>query len=228
LNLKILLQFSGLFISLSGIAHLSCTKSPAHANHATRKMLFSYAFTVKDIPFRANRVDVWLPVPQSDSRQIISNLEVTSEYPYSFETDPEYGNSILKVEANGDTPDSLAVLVNFSVTRTGYHFLEEKDQSPQTASEKIQRRFLASDRLIPIDGKIAEEAIKVVTNDMPPLEKAKAIYDHVAGTLKYDKSGSGWALEMRSMPVMFAKAIAPISIRCSSEWRERAAYRRVL
>ncbi len=184
-----------LFISLAGAAGLlSCTKSPAHSNDLTRRIQFSYAFTVKNIPPDAKRVDIWAPVPQSDAWQSISNLEVRCQAPYSFETEPEYGNSILRVSANGSVPDSLSVVMNFSVTRTGYHLLKGEDESVGAVSEKIRQRFLAPDRLIPIDGKIAEEAKKVVREDMPPLEKARAIYDHVARTLKYDKSGAGWGL----------------------------------
>lgn len=182
-------------IILAGAAGLlSCTKSPAHSNDLTRRIQFSYAFTVKNIPPDAQRVDIWAPVPQSGAWQSISNLEVTSEFPYSFETEPEYGNSILRVSANGSFPDSLSVVMSFSVTRNGYHLLEDEDESREVVSEKIRQRFLAADRLIPIDGKIAEEAKSIVRDDMPPLEKARAIYDHVASTLRYDKSGIGWGL----------------------------------
>ncbi|MCI0694825.1 transglutaminase-like domain-containing protein [candidate division KSB1 bacterium] len=189
------LQFGALFITLAGVAaHLSWTKSPAAARHASREMHLSYAFAVKNIPSEANRVDIWAPVPQSDARQSISNLKVECDYPYSFETEPEYGNSILKVEASGSIPESLSVVMNFSVTRTGYHLLQENDQPSETASEKTRQRFLAPDRLVPIDGKIAGEAKKVVRDDMTPLEKARAIYDHVAETVTYDKTPTnrGW------------------------------------
>lgn len=57
-----------------------------------------------------------------------------------------------------------------------------------------RQRFLAPDRLVQIDGKIAGEAKKVVRDDMTPLENARAIYDHVATTVTYDKSPTnrGW------------------------------------
>jgi transglutaminase-like putative cysteine protease len=187
------LQVGAFFIILAGVAaHLSCTKSPAAARHATRKMQFSYAFTVKGIPSETNRVDIWVPVPQSDARQSISNLKVECDYPYSFDTEPEYGNSILRVEASGSIPESLLVMMNFSVTRTGYHLLQEKDQPSEKASEKNLQRFLAPDRLVPIDGKIADEAKKVVSDGMTTLEKARAIYDHVARTVAYNRTGTGW------------------------------------
>ncbi|HDP99898.1 MAG TPA: transglutaminase domain-containing protein [bacterium] len=187
------LKLGGLFIIISFIAaYFYSSKSRAHTSYATREMQFSYAFTVKNIPPEAKHVDIWAPVPQSDSRQNISNLEIRCDYPYSFEIGPEYQNPLLKVAANGSIPESLSVSMNFSVTRTAYHFLKEKDQPSATISEKARRRFLAPDHLVPIDGRIADEAKKVVRDDMTPLEKARAIYDHVAGTVTYDKSGAGW------------------------------------
>jgi len=170
----------------------SCTKETARANNTNRKMQFSYAFTVKNIPAGAQVVDIWAPVPQSDARQTIANLEVKCDYPYSFETEPEYNNSILKVQAAGSLPESLNVAVNFFVTRNGYHILENQDKNSGQTTEAMRQRCLAPDRLVPIDGKVADELKNVVHDGMTPLEKARAIYDHVAGTMSYDKSGTGW------------------------------------
>ncbi len=170
----------------------SCTKMTARANNATRKMQFTYAFTVKNIPTGASKVDIWVPVPQSDSRQTIANLEVKCSFPYDFETEPEYHNSILHVQAPGSLPESLAVAMNFGVTRTGYHILQNKDKASVEITEAYMQRFLSPDRLVPIDGKVSNELKGVVREGMTPLEKARAIYDHVASTMTYDKSGTGW------------------------------------
>ncbi|MDW7681749.1 MAG: transglutaminase domain-containing protein, partial [bacterium] len=186
-----LLQLGVLFISLAGIAaHLSCTNT--RASHSIREIQLSYAFTVTGIPPNAKHVEIWAPVPQSDQWQQIANLQVECDYPYSFESEPEYDNSILRVATNGSIPESLSVSMNFTVTRTAYHILEESDQATATISEKSRQRFLAADALVPIDGKIAEEANRVVNDDMSPLEKARAIYDHVTGTVTYGKDGIGW------------------------------------
>jgi transglutaminase-like putative cysteine protease len=170
----------------------SCTKETARANNTNRKMQFFYAFTVKNIPAGAQTVDIWAPVPQSDARQTIANLEVKCDYPYSFETEPEYNNSILKVQAAGSLPESLKVAMNFFVTRNGYHILQNDDKNSAQTTEAMRQRSLAPDRLVPVDGKVADELKNVVAEGMTPLEKARAIYDHVAGTMSYDKSGDGW------------------------------------
>lgn len=186
------LLFGGLFISLVGMAAHVWSGTTSHRTDAARTTAFSYAFTVKNIPPKANRVDIWTPIPQSDARQSISDLKITCNYPYSFEREPEYGNSVLRIEASGSIPESVSVSVNFSVTRTGYHHLDGEDQPFGRASEKTRQRFLAPDLLVPINGKIAEEAKRVVSDTMSPLEKARAIYDHVGRTVTYDKTGTGW------------------------------------
>jgi len=174
-------------------AHLtSCTKDTARANNMNRKMQFTYAFTVKNIPADAQTVDIWTPVPQSDERQTIGHLEVQCNYPYSFETEPEYNNSILRVQAAGSLPESLAVAMNFSVTRHGYHILQNQDKNSGQTSEAALQRALAPDHLVPLDGKVLDEVKQVVREDMTTLEKARAIYDHVVQTVSYDKSGTGW------------------------------------
>jgi transglutaminase-like putative cysteine protease len=133
-----------------------------------------------------------LPLPQSDVHQTISDLEIRTTSPYSFESEPEFGNSILKIDADGSIPESISVSVNFWVTRTEYHVLEGGSSPFESVSENMRQRFLAPDLLVPVDGRIAEEAQKVVREEMSPLEKARAIYDHVRGTVTYDKTGTGW------------------------------------
>jgi transglutaminase-like putative cysteine protease len=170
----------------------SCGKMNARANNATRKMQFTYGFTVKNIPAGASQIDIWAPAPQSDDRQTITGLDVKCSYPYSFENEPEYGNSILHVQGNGALPESLEVAMNFAVTRNGYHILQNKDKGASQMTDAILQRSLAPDRLVPLDGKVEDELNKVVRDNMAPLDKARAIYDHVVATMTYDKSGTGW------------------------------------
>ena len=159
-----------------------------------RTMNFSYAFAVKNIPPQSKRVYIWVPIPQSDSRQNISDFTVTCSYPHSIYTEVEYGNSILRIEATDDIPINLPVSINFQVTRTGYQVLDEKHQQPTTISPESLKRFLSADRLVPIDGKISSEAQRVVQLSLPVLQKARALYDHVVTTMKYDKTGTGWGM----------------------------------
>lgn len=52
-------------------------------------------------------------------------------------------------------------------------------------------RLVAPDTLIPTDGKIKELAVEVTGSQTGAVAKAKAAYDYLFQTMRYDKSGSG-------------------------------------
>src|SRR4029453_6206567 len=51
---------------------------------------------------------------------------------------------------------------------------------------------LQPDRLVPTNGRIRQLALDVTKGKRSDVEKARAIYEHVTRTVKYDKSGTGW------------------------------------
>jgi transglutaminase-like putative cysteine protease len=157
-----------------------------------RTMQFSYSVTVRNIPAGAERVNVWMPIPRSDANQQISRLHINCPHPYSTYVDPEYGNSVLKVDAIVDTPADLSVSIDFEVTRENYRVVDDVIQSRVEPSREAIARYLQPDRLVPIDGEIKEEAEKVAKGSKSDLEKLRAMYDYVVSTVSYDKSGSGW------------------------------------
>ena len=46
--------------------------------------------------------------------------------------------------------------------------------------------------LVPVTGLPADLAVKVTEGKTQPLDKARAIYDYVFTTMRYDKTGTGW------------------------------------
>jgi len=63
---------------------------------------------------------------------------------------------------------------------------------PVALSSKERLQDLQPDALVPITGVPADLAAKVTEGKTEPLEKARAIYDYVFSTLRYDKTGTGW------------------------------------
>jgi hypothetical protein len=55
-----------------------------------------------------------------------------------------------------------------------------------------RKQDLAPDKLVPITGEPAELAAKVASDKPSQLNKARAIYDYVFTTMRYDKTGEGW------------------------------------
>lgn len=157
---------------------------------SSRAFEFTYSVSVLNIPKNSKRIDLWLPVPQSNKFQEISDVAVDTEYPYSFHTDSEYGNRMLYLKTGQNTPGHLDVTIRFRATRKAYSAWEDA-QLPQANTDELQG-FLQPDSLVPINGKIADEAFQVVTENMNTLHKVRALYDHLTKTVKYDKSGTGW------------------------------------
>jgi transglutaminase-like putative cysteine protease len=59
-------------------------------------------------------------------------------------------------------------------------------------SDRERKEYLAPDALVPTTGLPAELAVKVTEGKTTALEKARAIYDYVFTTMRYDKTGTGW------------------------------------
>jgi transglutaminase-like putative cysteine protease len=54
------------------------------------------------------------------------------------------------------------------------------------------KRYLEPDKLVPLNGTIAQLAKEHTAGDTTPIQKARHIYDYVLATMRYDKSGEGW------------------------------------
>jgi transglutaminase-like putative cysteine protease len=154
-----------------------------------RTFRFSYAVKVRDIPAGARRVSIWVPVPRTDRHQQVRHLDVKSPVPYRMQREPRYGNTILHLEADAPLPGAIDLQFEALVERRSYSVLADRAQAE---AGDPSPRDLQADALVPVDGRIAALAAEVTRNASTPLAKARAIYDHVTGTMRYDKSGDGW------------------------------------
>lgn len=174
------------------IASWSRSKNVSGTNANTRNFQLTYSVKVEQIPKDTKELLLFLPVPESDRYQQISDLKINSAYPYLIYKDPEYGNSILKIQLSKEIPQALELSLDLSVKRKAYSIKENYTAKESEISENNLKRYLLPDSLVPIDGKIALEAQRVIQKEMTEIQKAKTIYDYIVGTVEYDKSGTGW------------------------------------
>lgn len=190
-------------ILLAGLvlATFACVPSPPAGagasatadDAASRQFDLTYRAVVEDVPKDAGEVRIWLPYPTDDEAQEVEVTEVSAPYPTRVETEPEYGNSILYLEVDEPDGEPIPVEIRARVRR------EEKirkdfdgiaggggERPPEVA------RWLEPDALVPLDERIRGIAAEATEGAGTDLEKAKAIYDHVLETMRYDKSGEGW------------------------------------
>ncbi|HZS99457.1 MAG TPA: transglutaminase-like domain-containing protein [Terriglobales bacterium] len=162
----------------------------------TRAFHFTYSFTVKDIPSGAKRVRVWVPVLQTDQHQTVRVLAVKAPVKTRMTQEPEYGNRMMYAQIESPAAGKAEFTLEYKVTRREYSRgdyaqLKRTDQKPALVSASMTR-LVAPDTLIPTDGKIKQLAAEVTGSQSGTVAKAKAAYDHLFTTMRYDKTGSGW------------------------------------
>jgi transglutaminase-like putative cysteine protease len=132
---------------------------------------------------------LWVPIPHDDDSQRIANLRIESSAPYRLGTD-ELGNQFLNIESSA--PPSITV--KFDCVRKEHLRPVATSNGAALLSPADRARWLAPDRMVPLDETIRKWAGEVVAaaHAHTDLEMARAIYDHVVATVKYDKTGKGW------------------------------------
>jgi transglutaminase-like putative cysteine protease len=196
LKLKVLSLFLLLSLSTYQLLAQTASKAPQNFSPPSRTFHFTYHFTVEEIPAGAKRVRVWVPVPQSDQHQSVRVLAVKSPVKTRMTQEPGYGNHMMYAEIENPANAQPEFTLEYEVTRREYSrgdyaHLERANQQPIVVPASMNR-WIEPDRLIPTDGKIKELAVTVTGSKNGTVAKAKAAYDYLFTTMRYDKSGSGW------------------------------------
>jgi Transglutaminase-like superfamily len=161
-----------------------------------RNFEFSYVARVPTFPADAKLSRIWIPLPQTDRYQKIGALKIEAPFAYTQHRDPEYGNEYLYLETPATKlTASGEVRISFEVMRHEHRVdLNARPTNvPSLAADPPGlQRFLQPDRRVPLQGIIAELSVQETRGIQDPLAKARAIYNYVVATMRYDKSGSGW------------------------------------
>ena len=161
----------------------------------TRSFHFEYQFEFQGYDEKAPHVQMWVPLPHDDAFQRIRNLEIVANAPYEVTRTGE-GNEMAYLRFSGPAPENPNVKVSFDAVRSEHLQPGLAGTQRLTVEEdpKLLAQYLKPDRLVPVDGRIRQWAEEVVNqaHAKTDLEMARAIYNHVVATVKYDKTGKGW------------------------------------
>ena len=146
----------------------------------------------------AKATHLWIPLPQNDGYQSVSDVQIESAVPHSEGRDPEYMNPFaLFTPTLAQATAGYDVTLTFRATRRE-HTVDVYAPALQTAAatppadDPLVKRYLEPDKLVPLNGVIADLARQQTAGDTTPLQKARHIYEYVVATMRYDKSGEGW------------------------------------
>ncbi len=177
------------------INHTTSLATPSASS--SRKFSFTYQVHVPATDPATGKYLLWLPLPQDDEYQKIEDLHIDSPVWFKQGRDSFYGNPYAEFH-----PDAKQIQSGFDATvqfvAVRYeHKVPLDSREPGTASPSASRdpslqRYLEPDRLVPLNGVIADLAKEHTAGDTSDLAKAKHIYDYVVATMRYDKTGEGW------------------------------------
>jgi transglutaminase-like putative cysteine protease len=157
----------------------------------SRHFTFHYAFTVKNLP-AGKKVRIWIPAAHSDPFQDVTVVSASGDLPLKSARESKYGNQMYFGEARSVAKPELHFEIVYDVIRRERIALPVSNLVRTAAQSPTRREDLQADALVPISGLPADLAARVTQGKTDPLEKARAIYDYVFTTMKYDKSGTGW------------------------------------
>ncbi len=159
----------------------------------SRHFTFHYDFTVKNLP-AGKKVRIWIPAAQSDAWQEVKVVSTQGSMPLTKTRESRFGNEIYYAETLRTHPVDLHFEIEYDVVRHERSAFTPAGRMVLTTAltSRERKEDLQPDALVPITGLPADLAVKVTADKNGPLEKARAIYDYVFTTMRYDKTGTGW------------------------------------
>ena len=158
----------------------------------SRHFTFHYAFTVKNLS-AGEKVKVWIPAAHSDAYQEVKIVSAKGDLPLKQTRESKYGNQIYYAETDSAKPE-LHFDIEYDVIR--HERVALGPNAPHLVSVSLssteRQQDLRPDVLVPVTGLPADLAVKVTQGKTQALDKARAIYDYVFTTMRYDKTGTGW------------------------------------
>jgi transglutaminase-like putative cysteine protease len=143
---------------------------------------FEFVYRVK-LPEIKGEARIWMPLAKTDSFQTVTEEELNIPMKWEKVQDRDYGNDICVLYPQ-PSDSGKTFEVRYRVVR--------KEKAAYSASSAETARYLRPEKLVPINETFRTLAQKAAAGKSDDHERAKALYDHVIGQLRYDKSGTGW------------------------------------
>jgi transglutaminase-like putative cysteine protease len=189
-----------LFAFVAVVAAHARREAHAETTGATmpaRSFEFTYQVHFPANPDSATSTRLWIPLPQADAYQEVRSLHIDSPVWYSQGRETEYGNKFVVFKPTAEqSAAGFDVTLRFTAVRREHKVALDaatlQNVSASTPGDPNLQRYLEPDKLVPLNGTIAELAREHTAGDTTPLQKARHIYDYVLATMRYDKTGEGW------------------------------------
>ncbi len=145
---------------------------------------FEFTYRVK-LPQIVGKAQLWLPMAASDTFQRVQVKDIKTPEPWRELYEQEHGNKVLFLQA-GPPDGGKTIEIRYQVKRF--------EKSEYAVRNPMPEKYLAPERLVPTNETFRTIAEQVTRDKKTDMERARALYDHVIGKLRYAKYGSGWGV----------------------------------
>ena len=176
------------------IALSSCSKVPE------RSFEFNSKVSLQANP--AKNMKVWIPLPQSNEVQSISELAIDTDIPYTIKTEEKHGNLYFYANMSEGLAQATDINIHFNVKRKQRGAAKFKGTDPN--------HYLHANRLVPVGNRF-DSIVKA--NSLSP-ENMKPVYDFVLNEMYYGKPKSQKPSDhyYASLPTSIKKGISKDSV----------------
>ncbi|MGH9712332.1 MAG: transglutaminase-like domain-containing protein [Candidatus Acidiferrales bacterium] len=181
-------------VALISYARFSAnTSTPVAQAVSSRSFTFAYISHVPAIPAGSHQLRIWLPLPYEDSSQKVSDIKIESPVRFKIEHEKEYNDryGYFVVEPD-DVKGPFDIRLTFHAQRLEHQVPLNSSDDPPARPLISPARFLMPDKLVPINGEIAQISEEQTRGAAEPVEKARRLYNYVIATMHYDHDGTGW------------------------------------
>ncbi len=167
------------------------------ATTPSRRFTFSYQVHVPPMKAVDGKLRLWLPLPQEDNYQKIGDLHIESPVTFKQGRDAIYGNPFVEFQPTAvQLETGFDATVRFVATRLEHKVdltaISAVSAAYSPGKDPELQRYLEPDKMVPLNGVIADLAKEHTAGDTTELAKAHHIYEYVVSTMRYDKTGEGW------------------------------------
>jgi transglutaminase-like putative cysteine protease len=158
----------------------------ANAPHELRAE-FSYTVALEKLSDGAKTLELWLPAPSDDPWQKVEDLKVEGA-PFRIAQERRYGNRMAYVKLSA-VQLPLTLTERFTIDRKEMRVLAADTSGTAGPAKRIGwigRSPLIAEPYIPVGGRYKTEAEEVTAGKTTPLDRARALYDHIVATTQYD------------------------------------------
>jgi len=171
------------FSLCAALAIVATASMPA----APRTATFEVKHEIKIAPpAGANKLRLWIAMPQEESIERVRNFKVEAPAPYRIETDSE-GNKSAFIEISAPKTNAFSIVETFTLARDEQiSDVKKHNGKPLSAAQqKALSKYLAPNQHVIIDDRIRALAAKIVGDEKDPIAAARKLYDWTLENIDY-------------------------------------------